>query len=843
MLVVLVYGALCAQAVVRNTRTGTLYPTITQAVNAALDGDTLNLATGLYAETVWITNKALTLAGGYDTGGVTRIANTRSYIGSSASGGVRVRYVAPVVFDRIAISGVVSGIALDVRDGASVSCRYCRIQHNRGALLTDGGGLVVRYSSHASLFDTRLEFNSAPRRGGGAYVTDNSALTLEDLFSVVANNTAALGGGVAVEAGSRFGMYNALLYGNVSSNHGGAIYASNSAVIAAGPNAAIGEQPLERNRAVNGSGGGVYAMDATLIVSNGAYIVGNISSNHGGGIYAGRSHVQLSSGALLGAPTTNWGNCSVAGCGGGLYLRRGTAALHDARVRANSAGNRLAGAGLFVQDGSQCIISNSTVHDNAAVRGDSFGGGIMIWSGAGELPSTWALSGSVVSNNTCGTAGGGLLLRDHAGLISTSRVVGNRAAYGGGLQTEGGTLRIESSEFSHNIAREIGGAMRCWGGTTEFASSAAMLNSATNGGAIEVTRQGTLVRVTDDRGPAATFSGNTATNGGAWYVDNYSHLLVAGSTDANANRAHEAGGAAFVHRRARLTVVCTNDARLLCMGNTAGTHGGALAVYGSSVLDAQGLVCENNACTNDGGALYVNNATAQVYCSTAEPLRSTPVNHLAGNCARRGGAVMADNHACLALANALVLTNRAQFGGGVYLYDNSRCDAWNVLIISNHATVNGGAVLASHTSTLSAAHCTLAANMGNGVVGFSSSRFAVTNCILWNHNPLAMSLGATAEVCYAVVYGGYAGTGNLNTDPRFVNPAACDYQLAFDSPCIDTGVFAGIMYDCIGTPRPYGSAPDLGAYEFVPEPGAAGVLGLVTFYSLQFTMWRRRGRK
>src|SRR5262249_4102846 len=67
-----------------------------------------------------------------------------------------------------------------------------------------------------------------------------------------------------------------------------------------------------------------------------------------------------------------------------------------------------------------------------------------------------------------------------------------------------------------------------------------------------------------------------------------------------------------------------------------------------------------------------------------------------------------------------------------------------------------------------------------------------------------------------------AGSGDVHLDPHFVNPAAGEYHLRSDSPCIDTGtiLFAPtIDYD--GIPRPLDGNGDgvplidMGAFEFV----------------------------
>jgi hypothetical protein len=57
-------------------------------------------------------------------------------------------------------------------------------------------------------------------------------------------------------------------------------------------------------------------------------------------------------------------------------------------------------------------------------------------------------------------------------------------------------------------------------------------------------------------------------------------------------------------------------------------------------------------------------------------------------------------------------------------------------------------------------------------------------------------------------------TNNLITDPRFVNPAAFDFNIQTGSPAINAGVtLSQIQTDFKGTPRPQGGAYDIGAYE------------------------------
>ena len=54
-------------------------------------------------------------------------------------------------------------------------------------------------------------------------------------------------------------------------------------------------------------------------------------------------------------------------------------------------------------------------------------------------------------------------------------------------------------------------------------------------------------------------------------------------------------------------------------------------------------------------------------------------------------------------------------------------------------------------------------------------------------------------------------------DPGLVDPCARDFSLKPDSPLIDAGIIIeGFRLDREGNERPFGSAPDIGAYEFIP---------------------------
>ncbi|HOC69667.1 MAG TPA: DUF5011 domain-containing protein, partial [Candidatus Hydrogenedentes bacterium] len=67
---------------------------------------------------------------------------------------------------------------------------------------------------------------------------------------------------------------------------------------------------------------------------------------------------------------------------------------------------------------------------------------------------------------------------------------------------------------------------------------------------------------------------------------------------------------------------------------------------------------------------------------------------------------------------------------------------------------------------------------------------------------------------YSDIQGGYAGTGNINTNPNTTGTFPFAYQVT-GAPCVDTGS-SSITSDIRGVPRPLGAGRDMGAYEYSP---------------------------
>jgi hypothetical protein len=206
---------------------------------------------------------------------------------------------------------------------------------------------------------------------------------------------------------------------------------------------------------------------------------------------------------------------------------------------------------------------------------------------------------------------------------------------------------------------------------------------------------------------------------------------------------------------------------------------------------------------------------AGIYCRRSDPTIANCAIY--GNAAdRRGGGIYCRNSNPTFVNCAICDNSTAGRGGGMDIDISSSPILCNCIITGNSAEFGGG-ISNRHDSNPTLTNCTLSGNWakrsGGGTHSCSTCSLKITNCIFWINtdktgiSESAQINGGTPHIGYCCVQGWtglLGGTGNIGTDPLFIDPDNADYHLKSEagrwdpisqnwvqddvtSPCIDKG--------------------------------------------------------
>jgi hypothetical protein len=187
-------------------------------------------------------------------------------------------------------------------------------------------------------------------------------------------------------------------------------------------------------------------------------------------------------------------------------------------------------------------------------------------------------------------------------------------------------------------------------------------------------------------------------------------------------------------------------------------------------------------------------------------------------------------------------------GGGIAYCDGT---IQNNIIRNNHAKSAGSAFygcsgvirnnLVHDNGDIAISACSGAIEnntMYNNGGGFSRCEGEISNNIVWwdttNDNYGIHGDSSVPSHCLIKGYTG-PGEGNIDADPKFIDPEKGDFRLKPDSPAIDAGkAVPEVKADLLGVQRGQkakavplgdGSNVDIGAHEFIPKPVAVWLPG------------------
>jgi len=173
---------------------------------------------------------------------------------------------------------------------------------------------------------------------------------------------------------------------------------------------------------------------------------------------------------------------------------------------------------------------------------------------------------------------------------------------------------------------------------------------------------------------------------------------------------------------------------------------------------------------------------------------------ITGGSVEMGGAGIIGNHTLATITNCFITNNASVYGGAVAYCDGTirHCTIWentggcggvcncdgtisNCLVAYNgYGSMYGnGCGICGCDGTIIG--CTIASNENYGV---NNCNGAITNCIVWDNPGQILDSSQPTYSCWP---DGTSGTGNINADPLFINPADGDYHLMVNSPCVNAG--------------------------------------------------------
>lgn len=295
--------------------------------------------------------------------------------------------------------------------------------------------------------------------------------------------------------------------------------------------ATIANTVVSNNQAVWGSsgnsGGGIANLNGTLWVKN-STISHNTASRKGGGVYTSGGDVIIDSSQITDNVATGGdagGRGVYGGNGGGLAIEGGRLTVRNSVIAKNT-----------VRAYSRYVSGVVSRHDS--------GRGAGIYSASSPAPQSSAVSvvGSTLKDNTAqgengkGVEGpGGGIYNSGSLTIQGSTLKDNRAAHGGALYNESGTVEsppgtamARESNLTANIASDGNGGGVYNAGQLTLLAATVNRNSATGTGGGVYTNEVGMTTLKN-----SSVVTNTASSGGGLYTEGGGKIAVTGSAVRN----------------------------------------------------------------------------------------------------------------------------------------------------------------------------------------------------------------------------------------------------------------------------------------------------------------------
>ncbi|POM59578.1 hypothetical protein PHPALM_31664, partial [Phytophthora palmivora] len=531
-----------------------------------------------------------------------------------------------------------------------------------------GAGVLVVGGGHAMISDSLIANNSAVK-GGGIAVSDAEVTTLKNV-SIVGNVASDRGGGLwaeKLEFSSKVNLDSCVFYNNSAKTNGGAISLAGAYVYSS----ALFVVENHAGSTDTGIGGGLYAdkhatvmANSSLFLSNDATVGGSIASVQASDIIFREGVITRDSDRFF---TETWQDLFQ-------YL----VGFEYVKGRAQNVVDVQKGDLIYLSDTDSSIELDSSFMTYGTADA---GGGIYIngnayfYSKDSELSSNtaYARGGSVCASNSAQiylvsvkvilseskTSGGGIFVDTSSKVYAENSDISDNFAddSGGGVYLDTGdknAVTLNGSSVERNFAHGEGCGREAVFASykSQFVGNGRVTPNGKNEGGGAISAIDGIVKLT-----SCTLVNNTAVVGGAIHVDRSGSAAIMSSVFTG-NTADQLGGAVAAGTRAKVTI-----ALLTSFEKNRAYTGGAVAVNGISTSTLTSVVFFaffHNQADGDGGALYVTDQ-AKLTLKSGE---------LVSNSAIFGGAFYADGYSTVSVSDSKFIRNQAFSRGGALYYQS-----------------------------------------------------------------------------------------------------------------------------------------------------------------------------
>lgn len=780
------------------------HPTIQAAVNAAISGDMIVIAPGIWTgpgnRDINITSKLITIVS--EQGPDTCIIDCQDFFTQYA--GFTITNCAPgVTLQGLSIVNANSNLQSAVKCDASVlTLINCIIQNNRSYTNS-----VVNCANSSLTFTDCLFSDNVSLKGGGAGITSCTGEITGCIFT-----------------------------SNIAEGYGGAIYFSDSSVL-------VSDCEITENTVFNGeyglNGGGIFVDSYNdLVTIDNCLILNNSTPFRGGGIYQ--------EGNLILSRSTIAGN--LAESGGGIYCIGANELVIGGEIdQANTFDSNMAmfGAdlnahcqmgkinakanifkGSYLSDyyvsNPGCFNLESSSAELLLIEQDVYVSPDGNDSNDGLTPETPFKSIHHALKNIGPSKSSPITIYLQPGTYSRSTT---GETFPLPLLNELSVIGSDDPTETIIDAEEKAGLFGASHDTVSI--SGVSLTGSIRGGVQAISSSLTISNCHISNNLNTSNCPESLTDGGGVSCDScqldISDCLI---TD---NHSAGAGGGIFYSYHSTDYLPLRME-RCNILRNLASSDGGGIYFHVRNIdLDTSHIannIIENNTAIKRGGGLYCHQY--DTYPIDPIPLECCQVRRNQCGSDQSGGGLCVQGY--WSLTRCDISENIGGLGGALGLVREVNCTLTNCLISANNST--DGAVSLKHSSktNVSIINCNIIENIGSGaqsaglnLTGNYDARCNVKNSILWGNESQQILWTDDDDreltIANCCIEGGFPGSTNISNDPGF--KSTTNYHLRSHSPCIDAGDSRNDFFDLDfdGNPRNQAGDIDIGAFEYAGWPG------------------------